>query len=500
MEELESSFGVSGALDGGVKIAPAVSFTSWKRSYREKEEGPRAENDFILSDVVEAVKGELLVKSFHNGFSGVSIDSRAIKKGEIFIAISGNRSDGHNFVAEAIARGAGCIIVSKHKAVFIGDQLSAAIIWVEDTLSALISLAYWHRKRFAIPVICVTGSNGKTTTKEMLSLLLSAKYKVLKNEGSQNNSIGLSLTLLKLKKAHEAAVLELGTNHFGEIKELARIAAPNVGIITNIGPAHLEFFGDEKGVLREKWSLIEELAFPRIAVLNADDDLLKEKIALPTDVTVFTFGIKNKADWMAKKITSSLKKTSFMIKNFSLELDSPAKVNVYNGLAAFGAARIFSVDAYDIIQSFRAFKFPDSRFQTKRLDGFKLIDDAYNSNPASFFGALETFNALKSHGRKILVMGDMLELGFGAEELHRKIGRDLGRARVDMLIGVGPLAGLACEAAKASGFNPRAVYVCGSSQEARNIVSGLVRKNDTILIKGSRATRLEEIFKYPDNH
>ena len=495
MEELESSFGVSGALDGGVKIAPAVSFTSRERSYREKEEGPRAENNFILSDVVEAVKGELLVRGSENSFSGVSIDSRAVKSGEIFIAISGNRFDGHNFVAEAIAKGAGCVIVSKPKAVLTGDRLSAGVILVEDTLSALSSLAYWHRKRFAIPVLCVTGSNGKTTTKEMLGRLLSSKYKVLKNEGTQNNIIGLSLTLLKLREEHGAVVLELGTNHFGEIKELARIAAPNVGIITNIGPAHLEFFGDEKGVLREKWSLIEELAFPRMAILNADDDLLQEKILSPGDVTVFTFGIKNKADWTAKKIASGKSKASFMIKNYPIELDSPAKINVYNALAAYGAARIFSVDAYDIIRSFRAFKFPDSRFQSKRLNGLNLIDDAYNSNPTSFFGALEAFSGLKSRGRKIVVMGDMLELGFSAEELHRKIGHTIGQAKVDMLIGIGPLAGLACEEAKASGFNPRAVYTCGSSQEARNIIPGLVRKNDTILIKGSRAMRLEEIFK-----
>ena len=203
--------------------------------------------DFGLREILEVVSGELILGNPGDCFQGVSIDSRTVKKGEIFIAIKGDRYDGHNFIAEAVAKGAGCIIAQRNQILLLGSKLPQAVVLVNDTLLALSSLAYYHRKRFGIPVIGITGSNGKTTTKEMLSCLLSSRYNVLKNEGTQNNLIGVSMTLLRLNPQHDIAVLELGTNHFGEIRELVRIAAPNMGIITNIGPAHLEFLAMREG-------------------------------------------------------------------------------------------------------------------------------------------------------------------------------------------------------------------------------------------------------------
>lgn len=450
---------------------------------------------FTIQEILEATGGELIIGNPCDRFAGVSIDSRTLKKGDIFICIKGEHFDGHDFIPEAIHKGAQCVIIAKKSLAVLASKAPANLISVKNTLPALVELASLNRKRFSIPVVAVTGSNGKTTTKEMLSHILGARYKVLKNEGTQNNIIGLSLSLLRLNLSHEAAVLELGTNHFGEIKELARIAAPSVGIVTNIGPAHLEFFGDELGVLKEKWSLIEELASPRIAVLNADDDFLKERLSEDIDGTIFSFGIKRRCDFMAKKIICKDTAISFYIKKYPIQLNTVSKINVYNALAAYAAARIFSVDAYDIIKKFREFRFPDCRFQIKKLKDVRVIDDAYNANPGSFLCAIDTLSALPSRGRKIIVMGDMRELGNTGELLHRKIGERLCKARIDVIIGVGQLSHIACDAAIASGFNGKTILKCSSAQEAGNIISGLAKKGDTILLKGSRAMRLEEIFK-----
>ncbi len=451
---------------------------------------------FGLREILGAVEGELILGNPGESFPGVSIDSRTVRKGEIFIAVKGGRYDGHNFIAEAVAKGAECIIAQRNQVLLLGIKLPQAVILVKDTMRALSSLAYYQRKRFGIPVIGITGSNGKTTTKEMLSALLSSRYNVLKNEGTQNNLIGVSLTLLRLNPKHDIVVLELGTNHFGEIRELARIAAPNMGIITNIGPAHLEFFGDETGVLREKWSLIEELAYPRIAILNSDDSLLKERIEnCPEDISCFSFGFDSPADFLGKKAACRNKKVSFWVKNYQLQLKTCSRINVYNALAAYAASRIFSVDAYDIINKFSRFRFPDARFQAKNIRGIEVIDDAYNANPVSLGCALDAFKSFPARGRKIAVIADMLELGGKGEILHRKAGVELVRSKIDFIIGVGSLSHIACDEALCEGFNPKSVRKCDSVSDARDVIRGLAKKGDTVLLKGSRGMRLEEIFR-----
>lgn len=427
--------------------------------------------------------------------SGVSIDSRTLKEGDIFICIKGERFDGHDFIPQAIKNGAAAICFCRDKLAVSGSKIPRNAIAVKNTRTALSGLAYYHRRRFSIPVIGITGTNGKTTVKEMLASLLSLRYKVLKNEGTQNNIIGLSLALLRLDASHEIAALELGTNHFGELRELCRIAAPTAGLITNIGPAHLEFFGDENGVLREKWELIEGLAFPRIGILNVDDILLKEKLSRAAGVSFFTFAVANKADFMAERIVQKDRKLSFYIKNHPIELKTVSKVNVYNALSAYAAARIFGLDANDIMNKLKHFQFPKARFQRKRINGFYVIDDAYNANPASMHNAIDGFSNLRTRARKIAIIGDMLELGRKAGRLHRQVGRALGESSIDMLIGVGRLSHIACDAAQASGLNHKVIYKCGTADEARDIVSSLLKKGDFVLLKGSRAMRLEEIFK-----
>ena len=449
---------------------------------------------FSVREILEATGAQLIAGNPNDYFAGVSIDSRTVKKGDIFICIRGERFDGGDFIPEALEKGASGIIISRDKAAALRVRSVPSIMSVENTVRALSALAHINRKRFGIPIVCITGSNGKTTTKEMLSALLGVKYKVLKNEGTQNNLIGLSLSLLKMNAECELAVLELGTNHFGELKELTRIAAPSVGVITNIGPAHLEFFGDESGVLKEKCDLLKGLRPPAIAILNADDDRLREKLYYDMKVIPFTFGIKNKSDFMARRIICKNRKTSFLIKNYPIQLNTVSRVNVYNGLCAYATARIFGIEAYDIIKKFKQFSLPEGRFQIRKINGLNVIDDCYNANPASFRQAIESFSNLSSGGRKIVVIADMLELGQKSELLHKNLGQELGEAGVDLIIAVGRLSHIACDAAKSCGFNSRSIYKCFSTQEARDIISGLLKKDDTVLIKGSRAMRLEEIF------
>ncbi|OGX23151.1 MAG: hypothetical protein A3J51_05040 [Omnitrophica WOR_2 bacterium RIFCSPHIGHO2_02_FULL_45_21] len=448
-----------------------------------------------IREILKATAGRLLAGNPDVHITGVSIDSRAIKKGDIFICIKGERFDGHDFIPQAIKNGAAAICFCRDKAaVCQAIKMPRNAIAVRDTIAALSALAHYHRKRFSIPVIGISGTNGKTTTKEMLASLLSFRYKVLKNEGTQNNIIGLSLTLLRLDTSHGIVVLELGTNHFGEIGELCRISAPTVGLITNIGPAHLEFFGDEKGVLREKWELIRGLAFPRIGILNVDDIRLKEKLSRAAGVSFFTFALTNKADFMAQRILQKDGKISFYIKNYPLELKTVSKVNVYNALSAYAAARIFGIEHNVIMSKLKHFRFPKARFQKKRISGFYVIDDAYNANPASMHNAIDAFSNLRTRGRKIAIIGDMLELGQKAGQLHRQAGGALGESAIDMIIGVGRLAHIACDAAQACGLSRKVIYKCDTTDQARAIAISLLKKGDFVLLKGSRAMRLEKIF------
>ncbi len=457
---------------------------------------------FKLNEVIEAVDGKFISGNVEGSFGGVSIDSRSVKNNDIFIAIKGERFDGHNFIAQALARGARCVIIAESEktphrkdgdTVVLESKYSCSLIAATDTKAALAGLAYYHRKRFNLPVIAVTGSNGKTTTKEMLAWLLSSKYKVLKNEGTQNNIIGVSLNLFKLRREHELAVFEIGTNHFGEIQDIARVLVPSVGIIMNVGPAHLEFFSDLNGVLREKWSLAEELTWPRIVLVNADDSGLKKRLSDEArDLKIFSFGINNQADCMARKISVREGQTRFLIKNFPIVLNTIARHNVYNSLAAYLAARIFSVDGYDIINRFKKFEFPKSRFQVKKAGGLDVIDDAYNANPASFGSALEAFKDFKSRGKKILVIGDMLELGIQKDAFHRELGRKIRATDMDRIIAVGSLAAIACDAAVENGFDARATHKCLTAKEAGSVISVYAKKGDCLLLKGSRANKLEE--------
>ncbi|MBU1091214.1 MAG: UDP-N-acetylmuramoyl-tripeptide--D-alanyl-D-alanine ligase, partial [Candidatus Omnitrophica bacterium] len=349
---------------------------------------------FKVFELLNATKGKLIKSSKLSKVSGISIDSRSLRPNEAFIAIKGKNFNGHDFINQAIKKGASCIIINttydiRHTTY---EKHKVALIAVRDTTKALGDIARYHRQKIDLPVIGVTGSNGKTTTKEMIAWVLSGRFRVLKNPGTKNNQIGLPLSLLDLNSRHNAAVLELGTNHFGEIAYLSGICQPNVGIITNIGPAHLEFFKDLKGVFREKYSISGHLQKPRMMILNADDKNLRSKL-FKREKKSFNlgFGIRSKADFSARAIKIQNGRMEFVVnKKYKFTLKVFGYSNIYNALASIAVARVLGMGYNDIASRLSNFTFTQGRLSLLELNNTRFLDDSYNSNPFSLKQALDT--------------------------------------------------------------------------------------------------------------
>ncbi len=456
---------------------------------------------FRVDGLLKTTGGRLISGKRNAAIGRISIDSRTIKKGEAFIAIKGSSFDGHNFINAAIKKGAGCIIY-KSGGQEVAKSQDVVFVEVKDTVRALGDIARYQRGKFGIPIIAVTGSNGKTTAKEMVAWVLSKRFKVLKNEGTKNNHIGLPLTLLNLNRNHDAAILELGTNHSGEILNLARICLPNIGVITNVGPAHLEYFHNLEGVLREKYSLIENLRNPNLAILNSDDRLLKSRIsAAPKRPFVLSFGIARKSDFTASRVRVSPGKFEFTVnQKYKFTLKTLGYHNIYNALVAIVIARTLGMEYAEAAGQLATFEFPAGRLRLEKLNKINFIDDTYNSNPLSLEQALNTLANFRVKGRRILVMGDMLELGSRRKVFHYRMGEKASEA-CDVFIAVGELSGLAASAARGLGFDTRNIYTCDSTQAARDILFHKISvcADDLVLVKGSRAMKMEEVFNSPIN-
>ena len=472
---------------------------------------------FKVDELIKAAKGRLISNAQMADIRGISIDSRTIKPQYAFIAIKGDKFDGHDFIEEAIKKGASCIIVHSPQCPIVHSKNRVPVIKVNDTTRALGDIARFQRIKFNIPVIAVTGSSGKTTTKEMIAWVLSKEFKVLKNAGTRNNQIGLPLTLLNLNNSYDIAVLEIGTNHFGEVDYLTKVCLANIGIITNIGPAHLEYLRNLEGVFREKYQMIQNLQKPYIGILNADDSLLNKKVlTMAKRPVIFGLGIKNRSDFFASDIHNISARIRFHInqKYKFTPLDRRSKINkdhrhltrftlktlgyynIYNALAAIAVARIFGMEYKDIALRLANFVFPDSRLKFIKLNSIKFIDDTYNSNPLSLRQALNTLDNCVIGGRKIVVMGDMLELGSCEKIFHYQAGKEIARY-CDVFIAVGRLSKLAAMAAQNSGFDSKDIFTCQTPVQARDILFDRIspNKDDLVLVKGSRLMKMEEVFK-----
>jgi len=449
---------------------------------------------FNIKDLVAGACGVLGPGVTAKRFSGVATDSRTIGKGEIFFALRGPRFDGHDFIDRAVAAGGRAIVYSdekkgrpRHKGV--------AYVRVADTLAALGALARFHRRRFGIPVIAVTGSNGKTTTKEMIAEILSARYRVLKNTGTQNNLIGVPLTLLRICSKHDLCVVEMGTNKRGEIGRLTEIAAPNVGVITNIGPAHLEFLGSLQGVYREKIELIRRLAPPGIALLNRCD-LILGKLSRIRRKPFFFFGVNRQADFMASEVTYHPQRITFLYnKRRPLEVRHGALHNVSNALAAVGCGVLFGIDVETIRERLAAFDVPQMRLKEIRLKKWTVFDDSYNSNPQSLKQAIDVLCRREAQGRRILIMGDMLELGRQSGDFHAYFGRYVARKPVDILVTMGTHVRHTAETARLNGMSEAAVHHFPGCAEVLEFLKATLREGDVLLVKGSRSMRMEQIVQ-----
>ena len=445
---------------------------------------------FKVVELLKVTGGKLISGSLDISVKGISIDSRSVRRGEAFIAIKGEKFDGHDFIPAVIKNGVSCIITEKDE-----KREGVVFIKVKDTVKALGDIARFNRVRFSnIPVIAVTGSNGKTTAKDMIAWVLSKKYKVLKNEGTKNNHIGLPLTLLKLDSSYDAAVLEIGTNHFGEVDYLSKIACANIGVITNIGPSHLEYFKNLQGVFKEKYTLINKLDKPSIAILNADDKFLKAKALGPKKRPfIVSVGISNKSDFSASGIRYVSGKPGFTVnRRFKFALNVPGYYNIYNSLLSIAVARIFGLGYGEISSRLSKFSLPKSRLNFIEIKGIRFIDDTYNSNPLSMKQALGVLKSFPVKGRKIVVMGDMLELGSLSPALHAQTIEEALDSS-DILVGVGAITKSCLDKRNKS----KNIFTCNTSSEARELLFKNVGVNscDLVLVKGSRGMKMEEVFK-----
>ncbi len=444
------------------------------------------------------------------GVAGVSIDSRSVQRGELFIAIRGPRHDGHGFVAGALAGGAAAGVVARERAQEFAPEIRAKLFVVDDTLDALHRLAaraceIWRKAKPGRKIGGVAGSIGKTTTKEILAALVGARFRVLKTQGNLNNEYGLPLTLLGLSDDYDAAVIEMGMSHRGELERLARIAAPDVGVITRVAVEHLEFFSSVDEIALAERELVENLAWPNAtAVLNADD----ERVARFTEVArgpVVWFGTSARAQFRAENIEErGVEGSAFDFISpggrARLELPLIGRHNVMNTLAALAAASVWGIGAEEARRVFPSLMPADKRGEVVRFEGgFTVINDSYNSSPTALDALAELLATTPGYRRRILAAGEMLELGTSAPDLHRECGRHaVSRKEIDWILGVQGNAAELVGGAVGAGHAEERTKFFENSAEAAKFISEFIREGDLLLLKGSRGVRMEKILEAID--
>ena len=443
--------------------------------------------------------------------AGFRIDSRAVQPGDLFLAVPGERVDGHQFVREALAQGACAAIVVHHRLPFataLGDD-ATRLIFVENTICALQQLAARVLAKWGGPVVGITGSAGKTTMKDLTAHLLGGQGRVLKSLGNLNTGYGLGLTVARMVCAgsrpeeFDLAVLEMGMSSYGEIARLTDLAPPTVGVVGNVGVAHLEFFGSPAGIARAKAEMVDGIKAGGTAVLNADDPLVIEMRRRRSDIDCLTFAIEAAADVTASELRSEadLSGTRLRLRTprgaALVKLPLIGRHNVYNALAAATAAQALGMTADQIGERLVTAAPTPMRGEIVRFpNGVTLIDDSYNSNPPALLEAVRAMRDAEGWPRRVVVAGEMLELGDQAGELHRHCGREIAAAGIDRLIGVRGLARQLVDGAReVAGFSHDRAAFAANSDEAAEMLIEETRPGDLILIKGSRGVRMEKIVE-----
>lgn len=448
-----------------------------------------------IEEILKVTEGSLISggRSASIDAASISTDSRTIKKGEFFLPLKGDRFDGERFVAEALSRGAKGAFVTRpqgHKATRSQEKI---IIKVKDTVKALQEIAHYHRMKFNIPIIGITGSNGKTTTKDMMAQIFSQRFNVLKSEGTKNNHIGVPQTLLKMNNRHDICILEFGANHRGEIRLLADMARPDLAVITNIGPSHLKFLRDLKGVFLTKKEIIGFFGRKNVLIVNGDDEYLSG--IGKRCFRIIRFGFNERNDLRASLTSVGFGRIEFILNDkWPFKLNILGTHNVYNALAAIAAARHYKLGMESIKKGLAGYSPTHMRLNIKNIGGITVVNDAYNSNPSSMKCAIVTMKDMPAKA-KWIVSADMLELGEREDYFHMAIGEYIARSGFNGLLTLGRLSVATHRRAIECGMSKENAWHCSTHEQVADILSRVVKRGDVVLIKGSRAMKMEEVIK-----
>lgn len=456
--------------------------------------------DITILDILDKCNGKLVCGNKNSICDNFKTDTRKIEKGDTFVGIKGENFDGNALYEKALEKGATtCILqdVSIDKDVLRKYQ-DRNIIIVRDTIEAIGKLAKYKRSLFNIPVIGITGSVGKTSTKDIIASVVSKKYNTLKTEGNLNSDIGLPLTLLRLKENHEAAVIEMGMNHKGEIEYLSNIANPTISVITNIGSSHIGNLGSRENILKAKLEILKGMTEDGTFIYNNDNDMLFNNKELFENYKNFNFGIENKSDIMAENISTTTEKSKFNViikdKEYNIEVPVSGKHFVYNSLCAIAVGLSLGIDILEIKSGIKEFSLTKNRMEVNNLkNNIIVINDAYNASYDSMKVALEYLGSFNNK-YKIAVLGDMLELGEFSDELHFNVGKSVYENSIDLLITVGNSSKKIAEGAYIMGMSKENVYSVDNNEEAIKLLNKVIVSNSAILLKASNSMKFIEIY------
>ena len=426
-------------------------------------------------------------------FSDVTTDSRKISENVLFVALKGEKFNGEDFAEDSLKNGAAAVLVSNSAKNISSDR----VLRVEDTLTAYQKISKIWRDRFKIPVVAITGSNGKTTTKDLTAAALSSLGEIQKTSANFNNEIGVPLTLLGISEKNRAAVVEIGMRGLGQIKNLAKIVQPNIGIVTNVNETHIEILGSIENIAKAKGELVEAIPEGGTVILNADNKFTAEmKKFAKNGVKIFTYGLENSADFMAENILIKESSTEFNLKYdgkiFNFEVPVIGRHNVSNSLAAIAAGVSLGISLKNIQKGFSTLATTKMRFEVIRRDGVTIVNDAYNASPASMRAAIQTVAEIYEN-RKIAVLGDMLELGEISEKVHREVGAELAKNNFEILVTYGELGKFIADGAKNSGL--KNIFVTTTHEEVAKKILEIMQKDDVILFKASHGMHFEKIIE-----
>ena len=435
-----------------------------------------------VKKILEITKGQLITGDENLEIESYSKDTRTIKKNDCYIGIKGETFDGNLFWEDAKEKGACACLLDSFEGK-IEEKDSFTIILVSDTIAAIQALAHYVRIESHAKVVAITGSAGKTSTKDMIASVLEEKYKILKTPGNLNGQIGLPLNILAYKD-EPVWVLEMGMNDFGQLKELSSIASPDVAVITNIGTAHIGILGSRENILKAKLEILEGMNDKGVLVLNGDNDLLK---TVKTDLKQVTFGLESGNDIVATDITMDGEKTICKIENNEIEIPVMGEVFVYNALAAYAVGKLFSLTPEEIKNGIASFQMSNNRMNTIKTAKFTIINDTYNANPDSVKSAIKTLGTFKN--RKVAILGDMLELGENEKKYHQEIG-EFCNEKIDVLITIGVLS--------KNMFDKftKEKYYFKTNDEAETKLKDILKQDDVILVKASHSMKLDTIVNF----